>query len=99
MDKTLRIVYKEIEKLKTTLLTEKQLKVAKEQLKGHIALSLDSNVGLMQGLAKSLLLFNQIDSIEEIYAGIDNITSEAVQEVAITYFDTTKITSLIFDVK
>ncbi len=99
LDKTLRIVYKEIEKLKTTLLTEKQLKVAKEQLKGHIALSLDSNVGLMQGLAKSLLLFNQIDSIEDIYAGIDNITSEAVQEVAITYFDTTKITSLIFDVK
>lgn len=99
LDKTLRIVYKEIEKLKTNLLTEKQLKVAKEQLKGHIALSLDSNVGLMQGLAKSLLLFNQIDSIEDIYAGIDNITSEAVQEVAITYFDTTKITSLIFDVK
>jgi predicted Zn-dependent peptidase len=99
LDKTLRIVYKEIEKLKTTPLTEKQLKVAKEQLKGHIALSLDSNVGLMQGLAKSLLLFNQIDSIEEIYAGIDKITSKAVQEVAISYFDTTKITSLIFDVK
>ena len=32
-----------------------------EQLKGHLALGLDSNAGLMLGLGKSLLLFNQID--------------------------------------
>lgn len=99
LDKTLCIVYKEIEKLQTTPLTDKQLTIAKEQLKGHIALSLDSNVGLMQGLAKSLLLFNQIDSIAEIYNGIDNITSAAIQHVAKTYLNKQQIAELIFEVK
>jgi hypothetical protein len=37
---------------------------SKEQLKGHLALGMDSNSGLMLGLGKSLLLFNQIDTIQ-----------------------------------
>lgn len=99
LNKTLKVVYAEIKKLRDQELTEKQLKKAKEQLKGHIALSLDSNVGLMQGLGKSLLLFNQIDTIEEIYTSIDKLTSKELQRIAKQYFTEENISELIFELK
>jgi predicted Zn-dependent peptidase len=75
-----------------------QLKKAKEQLKGHLALSLDSNSGIMLGLGKSLLLFNQIDSIQEIYSAIDKLTTNELQEIAAQYFDEQVISELIFEI-
>lgn len=99
VEKTLKIVYAELKKLREVPLTPKQLHQAKEQLKGHIALSLDSNVGLMQGLGKSLLQFNQIDTIHEMYAGIDRLTSEELQRIAATWFREEAVSELIFEVK
>jgi len=99
VDKTLKIVYSELKKLRETALTPKQLLQAKEQLKGHIALSLDSNVGLMQGLGKSLLQFNQIDTIEEIYTSIDKLDRDELKHIAEMYFREDQVSELIFDVK
>lgn len=99
LDKTLKLVYKELKKLREEPLTEKQLSQAKEQLKGHIALSLDSNVGLMQGLGKSLLAFNQIDTIQEIYSSIDKLTAEELHQIANDYFREEQISELIYEVK
>lgn len=97
--KTLKLVYAEIRKLREVPLTVKQLSQAKEQLKGHIALSLDGNVGLMQGLGKSMLLFNQIDTIQEMYEAIDKLSSTELQAVARNYFQEDQISELVFDVK
>ena len=91
-------MYKELRLIREKTLTENQLKQAKEQLKGHLALSLDSNSGIMLGLGKSLLLFNQIDSIQEIYAGIDKINLKELQEIANAYFDEKLISELIYEV-
>lgn len=99
VNKTLRIIHLELKKLSEKLLSPSQLKQAKEQLKGHFALSMDSNLGLMQGLGKSLLLFNQIDSVEEIFDGIDSITSYDLQQTAKKYFNPEVISELRFDVK
>lgn len=99
VEKTLKVVYKELKRLREVPFTPKQLQQAKEQLKGHIALSLDSNVGLMQGLGKSMLLFNQIDTIQEMYAAIDALTIEELHTIAQTYFKEELLTELIFDVK
>lgn len=97
INKTLKLVYKELKKMREEALSPSQLKMAKEQLKGHLALSLDSNSGIMLGLGKSLLLFNQIDSIEEIYDGIDKLKADDLQEIAATYFKEETISELIFE--
>ena len=78
-------------------LSEVQLRKAKEQLKGHLALSLDSNSGIMLGLGKSLLLFDQIDSIHEIYDALDKLTVRELKEIAAVYFDKSKISELVFE--
>jgi predicted Zn-dependent peptidase len=45
-----------------------------------------------------LLLFNQIDSIQEIYSAIDKLTTNELQEIAAQYFDEQVISELIFEI-
>jgi predicted Zn-dependent peptidase len=99
LNKTIKLIYKELKLIREKPFTLSQLKSAKEQLKGHLALSLDSNSGIMLGLGKSLLFFDQIDSIQEIYRGIDKVTVHDLQEVAAKYFDESSISELIFELE
>ena len=98
LEKTLKQVYKEIRLMCNEALNEQQLIKAKTQLKGQLALSLDSNSGIMLGLGKSLLLFNQIDSIQEIYAGIDRLSVKELRDISQSYFSESNISELIFEV-
>jgi len=97
--KSIDLVYKELRKLREQKMGVLQLNSAKEQLKGHLALGLDSNSGLMLGLGKSLLLFNQIDTIPEIYKSIDKLTAENLLETANIYYDESNISELVFDIE
>lgn len=99
LKKSLELVYKELKLLRDKKLGTSQLNAAKEQLKGHIALGLDSNSGLMLSLGKSLLLFNQIDTIQEIYDSINKLTSSDLLECANLYFNESSISELIFDIE
>ena len=60
---------------------------------------MDSNVSLMLGLGKSLLAFDQIDTIKDIHEGIDRITSQELLVIANRYFAPNLISELIFDCK
>jgi predicted Zn-dependent peptidase len=97
IDKSIALIYKELKLLRTKKLGILQLNRAKEQLKGHLALGMDSNSGLMLGLGKSLLLFNQIDTIPEIYHGIDKLEASELLEIANQYFSEENFNELIFD--
>ena len=50
----------------------------------------------MLSLGKSLLVFNKIDSIEDICEKIDNVTSPEILETANEIFDRTKLSTLIY---
>ena len=53
----------------------------------------------MLGLGKSLLLFDHIDTISDIYREIDSISAEDLIEIANQYFNKDAINELIFDVQ
>ncbi len=97
INRSIALIHKELKILRTKKLGVLQLNRAKEQLKGQFALGLDSNSGLMLGLGKSLLLFNQIDTIQEIFDGIDKLTAEDLLEIANIYFAPENCSELIFD--
>jgi predicted Zn-dependent peptidase len=97
IDKTLTLIDKELSSLREKPLSAKQLLQAKRQFKGQLALGMDVNSGLMQGLGKSMLAFGQIDTIAEMHQSIDKITSEEMQALANKYFDTSQISKLVFD--
>jgi predicted Zn-dependent peptidase len=97
INKTIKLIYKELELFRSKKLTDQQLSKAKTQLKGHIALGMDSNSSLMLGYGKSLLVFDQIDTLEEVHKAIDEITVNEVFEIANKYFVSDSITELVFD--
>jgi predicted Zn-dependent peptidase len=99
LSKSIDLVKKELKKIREVKLTTLQLHQAKQQLKGHLALSLDSNSGLMIGLGKSLLLFNQIDTIQEIQEGIDKITAEEILDIANKYLMPENFSEMVFEMK
>jgi predicted Zn-dependent peptidase len=98
-NKIIQLIKKELRRFIRTEMTPNQLKRAKEQLKGHLALGMDSNVGLMLNFGKSLLIFDRIDTLIEIHDQIDGITSKDIQKMAEHYFDEEKCSLLAFDVK
>ncbi|NDE03815.1 MAG: insulinase family protein [Flavobacteriia bacterium] len=96
--KTLALIDKELDKIRSKPLTTSQLAQAKRQFKGHLALGMDVNSGLMQGLGKSMLAFGQIDTIAEMHQAIDKITAQEIQSLANQYFLKEQLSYLVFDV-
>ena len=97
LKKAVKLIHVELDKLINEQLTKSEISEAKEQLKGHLALSLDSNLELMFSLGKSVLIFGKVDSMQEIYEQLDLISVDDVQKVAQTYFASEKLSELIFE--
>jgi predicted Zn-dependent peptidase len=97
--KIIQLIKKELKKFIAKELTPTQLRKAKEQFKGHMALAMDSNVGLMLNFGKSLLVFDRIDTLTEIHAQIDSITVGDIQTIAKEYFQEESCSMLAFDVR
>ena len=96
LDKTIALVLKELDKLKNTKLGTIQLQKAKAQIIGQIAISQQNNATEMLSLGKSLLVFDKIDTLEEIYAKINGVTAEEMLDIANEIFDTKKLSTLIY---
>lgn len=95
--RAVKLIYKELAIIADRGLSDLELSNAKEQLKGHIALSLDSNLELMFSLAKSVLIHGKVDSVKEIYEQIDSITQGEVLKVAKTQFNPENLGELIYE--
>ena len=74
-----------------------QLHKAKKQVLGQLAISGESNEQVMLTNAKSLLVYNTIDSMETIAAKINAITSEKLLDIANEIFDTSTLSSLTYN--
>jgi predicted Zn-dependent peptidase len=90
------LVHKELRKLREVPLSSNQLLKAKNQLKGQIAMAQESNGSVMLGFAKTFLLFNRVDTFEEICAKIDSLTREDLMDTAQEIFDENRLSSLLF---
>ena len=80
--RTLSLVQKELKLLRDKVLTTNQLHVAKNQLMGQLAMSEESNSGLMQLLAKSTLDLGRVEPLSEIFGQIEKITAPELREMA-----------------
>lgn len=91
-----RIVLKEIETLKTKPLGNLQLHKAKNQLKGQMALSEENKNAIMLMMAKSQLDLDTVPDINKIFAKIDQITAQQIQELATQYLPVEQMSSLAY---
>lgn len=96
LEKSISIALSELNRLRGSLLGTVQLSKAKNQIKGYLARGYENHESLMLSLGKSLLVFNRIDTIEEIYDKIDKITSSQLMEIANDIFEPLKLSKLIY---
>ena len=82
--------------LREKRLGTRQLHSAKEQIKGHIALSNDGGVNVMLALAKSIMLYDRVEELEIILAQIDALTAEDILEVANEILSEDNLTTLAY---
>ena len=63
-------------------ISNKELKKAKEYIKGHIALSLEDTKDINSLFGESELMLGKVETPEEIFKGIDKVTVDDVYELA-----------------
>ena len=96
VEKSIKLVKKELQKLREIPLGPQQIKKAKQQLIGQIAIAQESDVNLMLALGKSLLLYNKVDTFEEVKNKIESISTTELLETAKIVFNEEDLSTLIF---
>jgi predicted Zn-dependent peptidase len=94
LDKCINLVKKEMNRFCDKPLSKAQLAAAKEQIKGQLAMSEENNLSLMLMMARSVLLYNRVPKLEEIFNMIDATDALKLQDVAQDIFDEKKLSFL-----
>jgi predicted Zn-dependent peptidase len=96
LNRSIKIILKEIEKMKNQRLGTMQLHYAKQQIKGQLAIAEENNASLMLMMGRSLLDLSRIESLEEVFSKIDHISASDIMEVANEIYQIDKLNYLIF---
>ena len=96
VDRCLRLVRGELSRMASHRLTDSQLAAAKRQLKGQIGIACDAREAFALSFGKSFLHYGWERDVERLYANIDCVTAEQIQEVASDLFGPDHLTTLIY---
>ena len=90
------ITYKELKRLRDVRMTSSQLAAAKKQLIGQIGVASDNNENNALGMGKTFLHYNKCETSEAVFHRIEQLTSEALLEVANEMFAEDYLSTLIY---
>ncbi|MGE5812396.1 MAG: insulinase family protein, partial [Ignavibacteria bacterium] len=85
----------ELKKIREKKVSDRELKKAKEYLKGGMLLNLESTTARMFRMANSELYFNRLISVEEMISKIDAVTSVEILEIANEVLNENSLTKII----
>ena len=96
VDKCLKLIRKELDRLIDSPITDYQFRAAKKQIKGQIGVACDNNESFALDFGKSFLHYGWEKDITSLFRRIDELTPALLQEVAREIFDTDVLTTLIY---
>jgi predicted Zn-dependent peptidase len=96
VNKCLRLVHHELDKVMQKPLSDRQLRSAKQQLKGQIAIACDNREQFALDFGKSFLHYGWEKDITHLFESIDKVTASDIQTVANELFNPERLTTLIF---
>jgi predicted Zn-dependent peptidase len=96
LGKSIDLTFVELERLRRQPLGILQLSRAKNQIKGYLARAYENHESLMLSLGKSLLIFDHVDSMDEVFRKIDDVTTTELLDIAGTVFDRSLLSTLIY---
>ncbi|MBI3606313.1 MAG: insulinase family protein [Nitrospirae bacterium] len=85
--KVIQIILKEFKKLRNEGITARELRKAKEHLKGSMMLGMESTSSRMGQIAKDEISFGRFFSMDEMIHDIESVSREMVHRVAQQVFD------------
>lgn len=85
------LTFTEMQKLKAELLSDKELRAVKEQIKGNFLLSMESTDNRMMKLAKNEIYFQRNIPAEETIDGIEAVSAGDVRMLAEQMFSPEKV--------
>lgn len=91
LDKTINIIYKEIENLKKNKITKQQIEKTKEQLKSNYIMGLESTSNRMSSIGRSKILIDKIKTPDEIIQEVDLIQKEDIDYLIDKIFNMDKM--------
>jgi predicted Zn-dependent peptidase len=94
LKKSIELVKQELKKLQDEKLGVKQLAASKEQILGQIAMAEENNIGFMMMMARNLLDFGKVTSLEEIFERVKKTSAVELQTLANEMFDEDKLSVL-----
>ena len=96
LERALSLIYKEISLLQNKALGDLQLSKARKQLIGQLAMSQENHEDLMLAIGKSMLVFNKVESLEDIYKKISEISAFQLMSLANRLLEPAKLSTLIY---
>ena len=96
-NRAIKLIHKELKKLREQKLGTIQLHQAKQKFAGQIALGEENRIGLIISMAKSLLDYGYVDSLEEVFAKINAVTADELLAISNEIFDSSRLTTLLFE--
>lgn len=97
MPRAIELIHKELWKLRNVSLTPVGLHTAQRQVKGQLAIALESYQNEMLAMGRNMLFYGKVEPVEEIYRKIDCITAASLLEMANEVFDPSQLSTLIFN--
>lgn len=97
LQRCITLIKKQLNQVCEKRLTSKQLSQAKEQIKGQLAMAEENNLSLMLMMGRSVLDFDRVPTLEEIFNTIENIDSLKLQTIANEIFVEDKLSYLIME--
>jgi predicted Zn-dependent peptidase len=91
----LDLVHRELDRIKTRLISRAELDRTKSQIKGTMMLGLENMSGRMIRLGSSELYFESYISLDSILKRVDGVTSEAIMHTANDLFNEDDFTTVI----
>ncbi len=92
-----RLAERELCRLAERPLSESQLRQAKQQLRGQLAIAADNREQFTLDLVKSYLHEGRVRDLDSVLRHVDALTAKQLQQVAQELFDVQKTTTLIYE--
>ena len=92
----MQLVRAELDRFMSVPLSDEELSIAKQQLKGQIGIACDNRENLALDFGKVFLHYGWKKDITALYRDIDAITAEDVQQVACELFPEERLTKLVY---
>ena len=87
LEVALELAWKEIRKLREEPLSEEELSLNREQLKGGVLMALESTHSRMSRMARSMLCHGRVIGLDEVIEGLERLTVQELHSLAQSTFE------------